>query len=438
MAQTSAGVAARKARNARSRAAVIGVLMAIGALFFLYVALNAPKGLPFEPHTYRKVAVSDVGDLAVGNDVRFAQVRVGRVDDIALEGGQAVVTMQIDDVDSPIYKDARAGVVGRSGLGQLYLDVDPGTPAAGELGEDDVLPADRSLGSVQLLDLAGVFDPATQDGARTTLQQVGNGAAGHGQDLQDFLTASPQILPDLGTTARSLAVDDGRDLTAMLRSLESLSSRFDGRQQEISDLVGQLDTTLAAVNADNGDALGKTLDVAPEAMTEVRQALVDLQQPLRTTTSAVTQLQPGARSLGDATPDLRGVLTEAPQPLDRLPGVADTAEPALGSLTPAFTDAQPVAPKVTEAVDFAHTPLQVLAPYAPEIAQWFTNAGFALSDGDAAGHWLRFTLLPRVESVSGAAGLADPLATGDAYPGPGEVPNQASNGILPLPLGGQR
>jgi phospholipid/cholesterol/gamma-HCH transport system substrate-binding protein len=91
---------------------------------------------------------------------------------------------------------------------------------------------------------------------------------------------------------------------------------------------------------------------------------------------------------------------------------------------------------VTEAVDFAHTPLQVLAPYAPEIAQWFTNAGYALSDGDTAGHWLRFTLLPRDESVTGAAGLEAPLRTGDAYPDPGEVPQQASNGVLPLPIGG--
>lgn len=48
----------------------------------------------------------------------------------------------------------------------------------------------------------------------------------------------------------------------------------------------------------------------------------------------MTQLQTGSRSLGDATPDLRGVLVEAPQPLDKLPGVSDSAEPALGSLTP--------------------------------------------------------------------------------------------------------
>lgn len=423
---------AKPARGARFRSGVIGLLMFVAAGFFLYVALTAQKGLPFAQHEFRTAAISDTGDLAVGNDVRIGQVRVGRVDDIDIVDGVPQVRMQLDDGETKVYRDGSAAVTGRSGLGQQYLDLDAGTEQAGVLGEDEALPVQRSRGAVQLLDLAGVFDPVTQDAARSSLQQLGNGAAGHGQDLQDVAKAGPQILPDLGTTARSLSRDDGRDLTSMLQSLESLSSRFAGREQEISSLVGQLDTTFAAIDADRGEALGATLDIAPEALPNVRKALEDLQQPLASTTSAMTQLQPGARSLGDATPDLRGVLVEAPRPLDKLPGVSDTAEPALGSLTGAVADARPVAPKVTQAVDFANTPLQVLAPYSPEISQWFTNASFALSDGDAAGHHLRFTLLPRTESLTGAAGIEDPLRTGDPYPAPGETPGQASLGGIPV------
>lgn len=424
---------AKPKRGARFRSGVIGVVLFVAAGFFLYVALNAQKGLPFEQHQFRTAAVSDTGDLQVGNDVRIGQVRVGRVDAIDLVDGVPQVRMQLDDGDTKVYRDGSAAVTGRSGLGQQYLDLDSGTAQTGELPEGEVLPVQRSRGAVQLLDLAKVFDPATQDAARSSLQQLGNGAAGHGQDIRDVTKAGPEILPDLGTTARSLSVDDGRDLTSMLQSLDSLSSRFAGREQEISSLVGQLDTTFAAVNADKGEALGATLDIAPEALPNTRKALEDLQQPLASTNSAMTQLQTGARSLGDATPDLRGVLVEAPKPLDKLPGVADKAEPALGALTPALADARPVAPKVTQAVDFANTPLQVLAPYSPEIAQWFTNASFALSDGDAAGHHLRFTLLPRSESVTGAAGVEDPMRSGDPYPAPGATPNQASQGILPGP-----
>lgn len=417
---------AKPKRGARFRSGMIGLLIFLGAGFFLYVALNAQKGLPFAQHEFRTAGVTDTGDLAIGNDVRIGQVRVGRVDDITLADGVPQVRMQLDDGETKVYRDGSAAVTGRSGLGQQYLDLDSGTAAAGELGEDETLPVSRSRGAVQLLDLAKVFDPATQAATRSSLQQLGNGAAGRGRDVADIAKAGPQILPDLGTTARSLSTDDGRDLTSMLTSLESLSSRFAGREQEISSLVGQLDTTFAAINADRGAALGDTLDLAPQALPATRTALEDLRQPLASTTSAMTQLQPGARSLADATPDLRGVLVEGPRPLDKLPGVSESAEPALGSLTPAIRDARPVAPKVTQAVDFANVPLQVLAPYSPEISQWFTNASFALSDGDAAGHHLRFTLLPRTESLTGAGGVEDPLRTGDAYPAPGQTPDQAS------------
>lgn len=424
---------AKPKRGARFRSGVIGLLMFVAAGFFLYVALTAQKGLPFAQHEFRTAAVSDTGDLAVGNDVRVGQVRIGRVDDITLADGVPQVRMQLDDAATKVFKDGSAAVTGRSGLGQQYLDLDIGTEQAGVLGEDDVLPVQRSRGAVQLLDLATVFDPATQDSTRSALAQLGNGAAGHGQDLADVAKAGPQILPSLGTTARSLSVDGGRDLTGMLQSLESLSSRFAGREQEISSLVGQLDTTFAAIDADKGTALGDTLDIAPEALPAARKALEDLQQPLASTNSAMTQLQTGSRSLGDATPDLRGVLVEAPQPLDKLPGVSDSAEPALGSLTPAVADARPVAPKVTQGVGFANTPLQVLAPYAPEIAQWFTSASSGLSDGDAAGHHLRFTLMVRPESFVGAAGLPDPTAASNPYPAPGQAPNDASLGLLPAP-----
>lgn len=423
-----------KGRGARFRSGMIGVAILVAMGFAVYVALNAQKGLPFTDHGFYKVAMNDIGDLRVGNDVRIAQVRVGRVDDVQLVDGQALVRMQIDDPDTQLYRDARAEVTSRSGLGQKYLDIEPGTPGAGELAQDAVMSVEQTEEATQLLDLMQVFDPETQAAAQNALQELGGGAAGRGEDLRDFTSVAPELLPDLGTVSSSLAADDGRDLTSMLRSLESLGSRFVDRQQEITELEDQLATTLAAFNADGGAPLSETLDVAPEALANTRTALVDLQDPLRSTTSALTALEEGAESLGAATPDLRGFLRESPQPLDRVPSVSDSAEPALAELTETVVDARPFAAKTTELVNDAASPLQTLAPYSPEIAQWFTNAGFALSDGDVDGHWLRFTLLPRTESLSGGAGMEDPLRQGDAYPEPGEVPGQRGTPFDGTPL----
>lgn len=427
-----------KGRGARFRSGAIGVLIFVGMGFAVLVALNAPKGLPFASHAFYRVAMNDVGDLNVGNDVRVAQVRVGRVDDIALVGDEAIVRMQIDDPEAVVYRDAHAEVTSRSGLGQKYVDLVPGTPGAGELARDEIIPIGQTDDSTQLLDLMTVFDPQTQAAARTSLQQLGGGAAGRGQDLQDFFAAAPELLPDLGTVSTSLSADGGRDLTSMLRALDSLGSRFEDRAQEIGELEAQLATTLAAFDADGGVPLEQTLDVAPEALANTRSALVDLQGPLRSTTSALTALEDGTEALGEATPDLRGFLRESPQPLGKVPGVSDSAGPALDGLTEVMVDARPFAPKLTELAADGAPLLQTLAPYSPEIAKWFSNAESALADGDVDGHWLRFTLLPRPESLSGAGNLEDPIRQGDAYPRPGEVPSQSGTPFDGLVPGGDR
>lgn len=405
----------------RFRAGVIGVLILIGMVAMVVVALNAPKGLPFAPHAFRKVAIDNAGDLNVGNDVRFAQVRVGRVDEISLVNGEAVVRVQLDDPDRKIFKDARTTITSRSGLGQKYLDIHPGSPAAGELGEDEVLPVTRADNAVQLLDLADVFDPTTQVAARTALRELGGGMIGQGPGLHDFFTSAHQLLPDMGTVSNVLAKDNGRDFTGMLRSVERLSARFQGRQQQIGELEGQLGTTFAAFNVDNGGALAKTLDVAPWAFVHTRHALTDLQQPLRDSTAALTELEPGTKALGDATPDLRGFLRDSPRPLDKVDSFADPAVPALGDLKDVTDEAVPFAHKLHELAEHAGPLAQTLGPYSPEISKWFTYTASALSDGDEAGHWLRVTLHLAPESGAGAFGLKDPIQSAKQYPGPGNA-----------------
>ena len=49
--------------------------------------------------------------------------------------GRAVVTMQIQDKYKPIYKDATILLRPKTGLKDMILSLDPGTPQAGELKE---------------------------------------------------------------------------------------------------------------------------------------------------------------------------------------------------------------------------------------------------------------------------------------------------------------
>ncbi|NBH07487.1 MlaD family protein [Amycolatopsis sp. SID8362] len=418
-------------RNRRSL--LIGFVVLVAFAASVGVAITAGDGLPGQPTTIVNAAFADVGALRSGDDIRIGGVRVGQVGDITLTGDQAIVQLKFDG-DKHIYRNSKAvtaSVGARSALGQKYVDFTPGTPDSGELGANDVIPSTKTEGAQELSDVLAMLDEPTRQALQSVLQQTGGGAAGHEKDLRDALGALPEELPDLGTVARALAKDNGTDLTAMLRAIDSLGGRFAGRRQEISDLVGQLGATLDSLAVDQGKPLEDVVDKGPDTLAKVRGALQAVRGPLADAESAMSSLQPGASALGKATPDVRSVLREGVPPLDKVPGVAWQAEPAVDALTQTFADARPLAPAVRAAVGSAHVPLEILAPYSTEIASWFSYAANALSQGDAAGHFLRIYPLFNTETLTGALGaLKDPVSARNAYPAPGQARQDKKSSLL--------
>ncbi len=429
-------------KSTKARSLLIGTVALACFTAAVYVGVNAHKGLPGAELTTFSAAFQDTGGLRAGDDVRIARVRAGRVDNVEMKDGTAVATIALDG-DRPIYKNATASVDSRSGLGQKIVNIDPGTPDAGELPENAVLPKERTTSAENLSDLLAVFDDPTRAALTNTLTQTGQGVGGHGQDVQDVVRNAPEILPDLGTVSRALTENNGQDLSHLLQAANSLSGRFAGRQEQISALTGDLGTTLRAVSADNSAPLRDTLDKAPDTLSAAREAMTALQPPLSDMDSATARLQPGARGLGDATPDLRGVLREAVPPLDGVPHVSEQAQPALDEITQTMTDARPFAPRAANALSNTNPVLTTLSPYAPEVMLFFENFADALSNGQAGkgdpnNRHLRVTLMLHTQSVDGQLGIRDPFVARNPYPGPGAA-EQDSTGSQPLPnTGGDR
>jgi phospholipid/cholesterol/gamma-HCH transport system substrate-binding protein len=435
-----------RAAARRRRAIGFGAGVLIFFLALVILSLVSQQGLPFAPRTVVKAAFTDVGSLRAGDDVRIANVRVGYVESIELVHSQnpvtgsstePVVTMRLDN-DRPVYRNARAvtaSVGARSALGQKFVELSPGDPAAGPLPPDMVISAERTLGAQELSDVLAVLDEPTRQAIGSTVRNVGGGLAGRSQDLNEAFDALPHVLPDLGTVSDDLSVAGGRDLAAMLRSTDALARSFTGRQEQLGQLLGKLDKTFAGLNADNGMPLTDTLRTAPDALRQARGALTSLDQPLLDTATAARELGPGGKALGAATPDLRGVLVESRPPLDRVPGVSHDAQPALVDLRDTVADARPLAPQLRDAFGRGGVLAETIGPYSPEISRFFTNATSALRHGNDNYHWLNITtpINPGDIATSLAGGqVRSPLQSRDPYPAPGQSANQYQRAPGPL------
>lgn len=405
-----------EARNAR-RTVTVGmvVLAVIGAA--LYLAATAHNGLPFAATTTVRAAFSDVHALKSGDEVRQNSTRIGRVDDIRFENDVAVVTLRLDG-NRDVHRDARAAVWDMSALGTKFVELYPGTPEAGPLA-DRTIPERRTIESSDIYELLDVFDDGTRDAATSAARELGSGVAGLSRELHDYLRSTDDLLSDAGTVSRALSSDEA-DLPALLSSAHRLSARFAGREQQISDLLARTDTTLRAVSVDDGQALRETLRLLPATLDSARSGLDAIAEPLAKIESAATELRPGASALGESTNDLRGVLRDGVPPLRQVPPVATAAEPAVTDLTTMFADARPLAPMVARAFHDLATPLTVLAPYAPEIADFFVYGHSFVGEDINGINYARLGLAPGLRT-GGSLVLDREQLPHNSYPAPGEA-----------------
>lgn len=391
---------------------VVALVLFGGAVVF---GLNATHGMPLVERKTVKVAFSDLSGLNTGDDVRIAGARVGYVDEIKLEDDQAVAVLKIDDPDTELYQTAEAArVTDRSGLGQKFINLDPGDPSTGALRAGDTIPVSQTTRTENLSGLLDVFDEKTREATSVSLGNLGGGMLGHGDGLQDLVSNSPGILDDTATVSNAFAADGGVPLENMLTSADRLSSRLAGRHEELAALIDETATTIDGFAADDGRQVDASLEKAPATLTTAKSALDSLNGPLGDTAVAMRTLRPGASALGQATPDLRAFLREGTGPLQKVPAVSEKAVPGVGSLTDVFVDLRPLSRQLVKTGDASAPLASVLGRFAWDIANFHTGAAGSLAQGDSAGHWLRILLLPGEESVAGTSSTVNR----DPYPEP--------------------
>ena len=183
-----------------------------------------------------------------GQSVNIAGVKVGEVGEVTLEDGRAVVDMQIQEKYKPIYRDATILLRPKTGLKDMFLSLDPGTPGAGEIPEGGRVRVSNTLPDVNPDEVLAQLDADTRDYLRILLDAGGtafdderaraNGARYEQTAQQDLRETFKRFEP----TAR-----DGKRITRLLIQRRQNIRRVIHNFQEFSTAVAQRDRQLAAL-----------------------------------------------------------------------------------------------------------------------------------------------------------------------------------------------
>ncbi|MGE2727606.1 MlaD family protein [Mycolicibacterium pulveris] len=262
----------------------------IGVCVFLVVCLaltwtvfvTLQRKVDGETYSYSAI-FRDVSGLKVGDEVRMAGVKVGRVDDVALDGDLARVDFRVQS-EQVLYGNTKAAIVYQNIIGQRYVGLslaDYGDPRV--LPAGSVIPVERTEPSFDISRLLNGFEPL-------------------------FALLSPEQVDNLTTAiVRSLQGDTGA-IATMISETTRLAESYSGTDAILDGVLPHLNQVVASL-ADHGTALQDTITSAEtvfDGFAARRAEFVDSMDQV----SVVGQRL--ANVVSDVQPDMREWLAREP------------------------------------------------------------------------------------------------------------------------------
>jgi phospholipid/cholesterol/gamma-HCH transport system substrate-binding protein len=382
----------------RIGAIAIFSLSCFGLLLYLWLAFGG--AIPLKPKGYRFHVLfpqaSNLGDQA---DVRISGVPVGKVVGLKLGlDGQTDATVELQSRYAPARSDMRATLRAKSLLGETFVELTPGSPAARAIPEGGTLPSGRVAPTVALDEIYRTFDPQTRAAFQAWMQSLAAGLGGQGANLNAALGTLDPFSEDANTLV-SILLGQSAAVKDLVRNTGIVFDALTERDNQLRSLVVNSEATFSATAAANA-ALADTFRALPAFEHSSQVALRTLQVFATNTSPLLTQLRPAAvalapvtRSLETVAPDLEALLVGlGPLTQASVKGLP-AADAVVGDLRPVLTAATPVLRNlipVLQAGDF----------YQPEILSFFANTTAATQAHDNASelpagtpqlHYLRTT-----------------------------------------------
>jgi phospholipid/cholesterol/gamma-HCH transport system substrate-binding protein len=310
-------------------------LAVLGLAVAVYILSQQDFRFPLVEAKPKQIAIELPNAQAVqpgqGQTVRVAGVEVGRIADVKLDDGIAVVKLDIKpEYEDLIRRDATVLLRPKTALKDMFLEVNPGTGKP--VPEGGRIQVANSLPDIDPDEVYAALDADTRPYLKLLVAGAGKGLRGRGDDLREVFRRFEPIHRDLARVTKASAKRRGalktlihdygllmtelgkhpQDLRRLVTASRSVFDALANEDTAISASVAQLPASLRASER----ALGEVQKFAPV----LQSSLQSLREPIRklpATNEAVipflretepvirTQIRPFVRAAQPWTDDLR-------------------------------------------------------------------------------------------------------------------------------------
>jgi phospholipid/cholesterol/gamma-HCH transport system substrate-binding protein len=272
--------------------------------------------VPFTSYGYElKATFSNSANVALNSPVRIAGLDVGRVISTSRDGDATTVTFTVEGKGRPIHADAFAAIRPRIFLeGNFFIDLDPGSPSAPDLGSGETIPVSHTSTAVQLDEvLTALQSPVRADLSRllesygvalnhkpTAAEDAGQLPEVRGKSGAEALNGAFKYGGDAGRygaqVANALTGTQQRDLSRLVAGAGRTFGAFASRESDLQGLIDNFNVFTGAL-ASQSASLTATVNLLAPTLRTAHASFVSLNRalpPLRTfsieLTPAVAQL----------------------------------------------------------------------------------------------------------------------------------------------------
>lgn len=320
----------------RSEEIKVGAFV-LAAILLLVLSLVLVGGLnvlqqPVSTYTMR---TKFAGGMEAGAPVRYAGIKVGRVEGVSLDSEdptRVVVALSVDP-ETPIRTDSTAQVSSLGLLGEYYVEITPGTLAAERLPSGSEIVTKESMEWTELVNRFGAATEEAQglltDARSRVTEVLDNIKDLTGEENRERVRAVLQRMDQILTDARPR-------VKTVLANVESTSTKIDTFMDDLKSTREQLDQLLTNWGqlAGKEDAevertlrkLRDTLTRTEGAMEEVQRLLMANREHLDITMENIRVSSENIRELSDTLKQRPYSLIRVKNPPERTPGQLEKNE----------------------------------------------------------------------------------------------------------------
>jgi phospholipid/cholesterol/gamma-HCH transport system substrate-binding protein len=327
--------------NAGTRTRLIGLAVIVVVAGGAWLGIVKPN--PFETREVVHVMFDRIQSLAqVQRDVRVAGVNVGTIGDVRRIGDRAEVDLVLNQW-IPVYRDATAALRPHTPFeGTTFVDLWPGTPAAGRLG-NRAIPLSQTSVFVSAGDVLSTFTARVRRSFQVIVSQLSEALRRPGQiGLGTAIHNAPSLLEQTSVVAPALRGPHETELRALIPSAAATVDALAGEDGQLQRAIHNASRTLDAIAVDDAKPFDQTLSVLPATLTAATSAALKVTSVLHQAGATATALTPALGAIAPTTGPLVTLFHRANSTLRTVPPVIDAfaatltrlgdASPALGRL----------------------------------------------------------------------------------------------------------